>query len=111
MLFRSDLNDTEMYQMCTGYKIEYGVDETGGEEIYISVLGDVNGDGYLDTADNISVLSYIRRVLELDKAEYKLAAYVVNSGEIGTSDAIALLSIIRRVTDIKDHYYIPNQSA
>ena len=106
-----DLNDTEMYQMCTGYKIEYGVDETGGEEIYISVLGDVNGDGYLDTADNISVLSYIRRVLELDKAEYKLAAYVVNSGEIGTSDAIALLSIIRRVTDIKDHYYIPNQSA
>lgn len=109
-LTESDLTDTEMYQITTGMYIEFGAGDTPLETIYCSVLGDVNGDGYVDTSDNITILSYIRRVLELNEVEYRLSAYITNNGNIDTSQAIEVLTIIRRIHSVEDHFYKPESN-
>lgn len=109
-LTESDLTDTEMYQITTGMYIEFGAGDTPLETIYCSVLGDVNGDGYVDTSDNIAILSYIRRVLELNEVEYRLSAYITNNGNIDTSQAIEVLTIIRRIHSVEDHFYKPESN-
>ena len=84
--------------ICTGWYIKHNNAITNKvETVYLSVLGDVNGDGRISASD----VSYLRQIAS-DKALYesldiekKLACAVVNKGNVTTADA----EIVRNVID------------
>ena len=102
-----ELDDYEMYRIGTGYYVEFGPAGDPTETVYLSVLGDVDGDGSLGAADNVQVLSYLEMVIELDKLEYRLAAYIINGGTIGAEDAVEILSIIEGISTVDSHFFYP----
>ena len=76
--------------------------QTNGETIYLSVLGDVNGDGRISASD----VSYLREIAS-DNALYeslseekKLASMVINKGEITTADAEIVRNVIDKIITI-----------
>ncbi len=84
----------------TGWKLQtYSDSGEKLEEIYLSVLGDVTGDGRLNAVD-ITYLRQIANDAELFDSltiEKKLASLVLNLGVITTADA----EIIRNIIDNK----------
>ena len=68
-----------------------------GETIYLSVLGDVNGDGRISASD----VSYLRQIAndstlyESLSLEKKLASMVINKGKVTSADA----EIVRNAID------------
>ena len=82
----------------TGWRVEY-TNNGNTETIYLSVLGDVTGDGRISAVD----VTYLRQVAN-DKEAYddlsvekKLASLVLNVGIVTTADA----EIIRNIMDNK----------
>ena len=76
--------------------------QANGETIYLSVLGDVNGDGRISASD----VSYLREIAS-DKTVYdglseekKLASIVINKGEITTADAEIVRNVIDKILTI-----------
>lgn len=103
-----DLDDADGYGIGTGWRVEYG--ETGSADVvYLSVLGDVTGDGRITSADTSRINGYIREtasaVATFQNVENRLAAYVMNRGQIYSGDTSALNSIIRGVRTIDFYYY------
>lgn len=92
------LDDGINMPICTGWYIKHNNAITNKvETVYLSVLGDVNGDGRISASD----VSYLRQIAS-DKALYesldiekKLACAVVNKGNVTTADA----EIVRNVID------------
>jgi len=80
--------------------------QTNGETIYLSVLGDVNGDGRISASD----VSYLREIAsdtalyESLSVEKKLASMVINKGEITTADAEIVRNVIDKIITIKLFY-------
>ena len=76
--------------------------QTNGETIYLSVLGDVNGDGRISASD----VSYLREIAsdnalyESLSVEKKLASMVINKGEITTADAEIVRNVIDKIITI-----------
>ena len=95
---------TEVKTDCiigTGYKVE--VYDTNGSTllvtVYISVLGDVNGDGRI-TASDVAYLRQIASSESLYKGltlEKKLASMLINKGSVTSADA----EIVRNIIDKK----------
>ncbi len=89
----------------TGWYIEYMV--SGKIEIiYLSVLGDVNGDGRISASD----VTYIREIA-FDKnlynslsAEKKLASMILNKGNITSSDSEIALNVMDKRLNIEVFY-------
>ncbi len=82
----------------TGWRVEY-TNNGNTETIYLSVLGDVTGDGRISAVD----VTYLRQIAN-DKEAYdnlsvekKLASLVLNLGIVTTADA----EIIRNIMDGK----------
>jgi len=80
--------------------------QANGETIYLSVLGDVNGDGSISASD----VSYLREIAS-DNALYeslsmekKLASMVINKGEITTADAEIVRNVIDKIIGIELFY-------
>jgi len=80
--------------------------QANGETIYLSVLGDVNGDGRISASD----VSYLREIAS-DNALYeslsmekKLASMVINKGEITTADAEIVRNVIDKIIGIELFY-------
>ena len=80
--------------------------QANGETIYLSVLGDVNGDGRISASD----VSYLREIA-CDKTVYsglseekKLASMVINKGEITTADAEIVRNVIDKIIAIELFY-------
>ena len=80
--------------------------QANGETIYLSVLGDVNGDGRISASD----VSYLREIAS-DKTVYdglsvekKLASMVINKGEITTADAEIVRNVIDKIIGIELFY-------
>ena len=95
---------TEVKTDCiigTGYKVEL-YDTNGStllDTIYISVLGDVNGDGRI-TASDVAYLRQIASSESLYKGltlEKKLASMLINKGSVTSADA----EIVRNIIDKK----------
>ena len=82
----------------TGWYLEYNTD-TGKQKIYLSVLGDVTGDGKINAID-ITYLRQVANSMEIYDSlsiEKKLASLIVNIGKVTTADS----EIIRNVLDLK----------
>ena len=74
----------------TGWRIE-----VGGEETYLSVLGDLTGDGRITAAD----ISYLRAIAASDTTNVQecilLSAILLNKGGITTADSEVLKQAIK----------------
>ena len=94
----SSYDNGREFAVGTGWKIETYTDSgVIIETIYISVLGDVNGDGRISASD----VTYLRQIAS-DNALYeslseekKLASMVINKGNVTSADA----EIVRNVVD------------
>ena len=96
------LNNGKELAVGTGWYIMYNVTPGVTETIYLSVLGDVNGDGRLSASD----VSYLRQIAS-DKTLYenlslekKLACTIVNKGEVTTADAEIVKNVIEKIFNI-----------
>ena len=82
----------------TGWRIE-----VGGEIIYLSVLGDLTGDGRITAAD----ISYLRAIAASDTTNVQdcilLSAILLNKGGITTADIEVLKQSINKRTDINKY--------
>lgn len=105
-----DLDDPDYYSVGTGWYIEYVVDGNVEETIYISVLGDLDGDGYILSADIFTMSRVITGVVNtFDKVEYRLAGYVCNvTGTIGADDISAVSAHIKNSKSITNYFYNAN---
>lgn len=100
-LSSSDLSNTTV-SIGTSWKLEYIVDSAVEETIYLSVLGDSNGDGYVNATD-IAVFGKVVKKLTYEKnkydsnVEYRLASYVVNQfgTDVAASDITEIANIVR----------------
>ena len=91
--------------LATGFKVELydsGEDETLLDTIYLSVLGDINGDGMINASD----VAYLRQVandsqaLENMPIEKRLACMINNKGGITEVDSEILRNYIDKKIDI-----------
>ncbi len=80
----------------TGYRVELYNGTTKEDVVYLSVLGDINGDGRITASD----VTYIREIAN-DKELYnalneveKLASLIINKGKVTSADAEILLNIM-----------------
>ena len=94
----SSYDNGREFAVGTGWKIETYTDSgVIIETIYLSVLGDVNGDGRISASD----VTYLRQVAsdnalyESLSVEKKLASMVINKGNVTSADA----EIVRNVVD------------
>ena len=82
----------------TGWRIE-----VGGEVTYLSVLGDLTGDGRISAAD----ISYLRAIAASDTTNVQdcilLSAILLNKGGITTADSEVLKQSINKKTDISNY--------
>ena len=99
---RSDLSQT----LATGYKVELysnSTDTTPFDTIYLSVLGDINGDGMINASD----VSYLRQVandstlLENMSLEKQLACMINNKGGVTEVDSEILRNYIGKEIDLE----------
>ena len=82
----------------TGWRVEYTT--TGGTEIiYLSVLGDINGDGRISASD----CAYLREIANdkalydsLNAAEIKLASLIINKGKVTSADSEILINVLNK---------------
>lgn len=81
--------------ICTGWKIQYGTG-AAADIIYVSILGDVSGDGRIRMADAADIGSYVAgdQGITFEDLEVKLAAYIGNNGSISMRDSANISSIV-----------------
>ena len=91
----------------TGCYINYNRNTVN--KIYLSVLGDLTGDGVVNTAD----ITYLNRIVngnvKLNTNDIKdkltmLSASIQNKGNLTTADSETLLNYIGGITDLKKYF-------
>ncbi|MDE6565722.1 MAG: hypothetical protein K2L47_01500, partial [Clostridia bacterium] len=95
------LDDSKELAVGTGWKVIYN-NNGNTEEIYLSVLGDINGDGRISARD-VSILRQLandKTVFDNLSVEAKLASMVINKGELTTADAEIVRNVIDKLLDI-----------
>ena len=96
--------DDKMYSVGTGWLLEtYGENNVKIENITLSVLGDVNGDGRISASD----VSYLRQIandsalFESLSVEKKLASIVLNKSSVTTADAEIIRNVLGKLLEIE----------
>ena len=104
--FEDDSSDPDMYAISTGSYIEYYVDGVLEETIYISVLGDLDGDGYAGSSDISTIGEYLAGTRFFDdKVEVRLAGYLRNNGALGMADITEISDISKGNKQPSDFWY------
>ncbi len=98
------LKSAKYYAVGTGWRVEY-ITDNETDTVYISVLGDINGDGFINAIDTSILNMTIRMESQFEFEEVRLAAYVFNSGTITASDVAAILAVIKGDAQISDYYF------
>ncbi len=100
----SDMTNYRMLAVGTGWKVVFGEDEEAADVAYVSVLGDLNGDGYVQAGD-VSVLgSYLRGDEMLEDEEFRLAGLISNSGDITITDIAIIGDKLQGYDDVADYF-------
>ncbi|MDE6058713.1 MAG: cadherin-like beta sandwich domain-containing protein [Clostridia bacterium] len=96
--------------VCTSWKVVYGSGATA-DIIYVSVLGDVNGDGEITAKDSSDISTHIIKdtIRAFDFLEVQLAAYLSNEGAILAKDASNVSAIVIREDRTINEYLRVNQ--
>ena len=103
--FADKLNNGNEFAVGTGWKVEiYTNSGEMVEEIYLSVLGDLTGDGKVNFAD----VNYIRQLANdkksfnglSDKAYIQLATLIVNKNGLSVNDSNLLWNVACGIIDI-----------
>ena len=99
----SSYDNGREFAVGTGWKIETYTDSgVIIETIYLSVLGDVNGDGRISASD----VTYLRQIAsdnalyESLSVEKKLASMVINKGNVTSADAEIVKNVINKMFGI-----------
>lgn len=100
----ADLYDKFSYSVATGWRVLYGTDEEMADVVYLSVLGDLNGDGLVDSGDVSVVGLACKNSATLDTEEKRLAALVGNFGYVDSSQIIEMNKIIDGSTVFEDYF-------
>ncbi|MCI9009557.1 MAG: hypothetical protein HFE27_00005 [Clostridia bacterium] len=92
----------------TGAKVELILGGEAIDTVYLSVLGDVSGDGLVRSADAADISTYIASSSALERFaldEFKLAALIINNGSITQRDAATINQAIAMIVDLQDYFY------
>lgn len=103
--YEDDWNDPDMYAVGTGWYIEYVVEGKVEETVYISVLGDLDGDGLAMSSDISNIGEYIAGQRKFETAEFRLAGYLANNGELGSLDITNIGLMIKGTKQSSDYWY------
>ena len=93
---------TDTYVPALGHQYKDGICSGCGLAEQDGLLGDVNGDGEVDTTDAYLIVMYYNERIELDEAQL-LAADVDGSGEVDTSDAYYIVMYYNERIDSFPH--------
>lgn len=90
-----DINENATGELKTGAKIK--IDD---KEYTVVVLGDINGDGSIDTGDSFKLKQALMEVNEITDVSQKEAADINADGSIDTGDSFILKKHINEVEKI-----------
>jgi len=102
---RTDYGNDIKITNLNNENIEGGIVGTGysvtmnEKEYKIVKLGDLNGDGYINTGDTYLMKLVIQELRKLDGA-YKSASDINNDGNINTGDSFVLKKHVKEVSMI-----------
>jgi len=91
----TEINENATGEVKTGGKIK--VDD---KEYTVVVLGDINGDGSIDTGDTFKLKQALMEVKEITDESQKVAADINVDGSIDTGDSFILKKHINEVEGI-----------
>ena len=80
-----ELYDADNYAVGTGWKVTYGLDEDAADVVYLSVLGDLDGDGKAMASDTAKIAKYLRGEVEFED-DVILAALLCNLSLVHISE-------------------------
>lgn len=100
----------ELY-VGTGWKIIVGTVEKPFDTVYLSILGDLSGDGIVSSIDVSMLYSYASGALDLleQEMEYRLAAYILNEGMVVFEDAEIAKTFMKSADDIADYFELADE--
>ena len=89
----------------TGWRVELIAGGNIIDTVYISVLGDLDGDGHIGGDDVNALYEYIACLTTFEGDEYRLAGMITNGGVIGDAgDINALYNVIQALANIQDYF-------
>ncbi len=105
-----DSNSYEYIFIATGYKIELVIEGIAIDSIIVSILGDVNSDGIIDSSDCSSLLRAINGRTSFDLARI-LAGDINEDGILDGDDYTPLLRQVNGRTNFEDEYQVSFEEA
>ena len=102
-----DFDDPDYYSVGTGWRIEYIESNDPVDVIYLSVSGDLDGNGAVATGSDIGlVVDFVVNDSKGDAAELEffMAALITNFGEVNAGDITALSNVFKEEEEIDDYW-------
>lgn len=104
----TQLNSSKVkrYNVGTGWKLEYVIDGVVLDTVYISVIGDTNGDGNVNATDTSNMKKYIKDNTTITKPDEILAMMLSNRGSsISATDLSTMKKAIKDISVLNSCLY------
>ena len=98
-----DVLDDDSFYVGSGWRIEYG-DGDERDIVYISVLGDLTGDGMINHSDTALIGHYIANENELNLWQ-RLSCMLTNNGSLNALDMSAMSRVMDEGNSAISNYY------